>query len=223
MTDPLLQLQGVEKSYSLGGNTVKVFSGLEAAFHAREVVTIQGASGTGKTTLLHLLGGLDQPDHGEIVWQGQRLSGWTRLQLAVWRRDQVGLVFQSYHLLPELSALENVELPALIGGKSTPGRAEELLSRVGLEHRLQHRPTELSGGEQQRVAIARCLRNRPQLVLADEPTGNLDRTTGEKVMALLLELCREQGTTLILVTHDASLATLGDRKLLLENGLLREV
>ena len=220
MSEPLLQLRAVEKSYRLGGNSVPVFSGLTAEFRAREQVTIQGASGTGKTTLLHLMGGLDQPEKGEILWQGQALSAWNRTQLAQWRRDQVGLVFQSYHLLPELSAWENVELPAMIGGKSAPGLAEELLLRVGLEHRLHHRPTELSGGEQQRVAIARSLRNQPQLILADEPTGNLDRATGEKVMTLLLELCRERGTTLILVTHDAHLAALGDRRLILQNGLL---
>ncbi len=220
MTDSLLMLQGVGKLYTLRKSIIKVFAGLEAQFQAKELVIIQGASGTGKTTLLHLLAGLDQPDEGEIFWQGEAFSSWSRSQLAQWRRDQVGLVFQSYHLLPELSALENVELPAMIGGNSEPGRAEELLRQVGLEERMQHRPSELSGGEQQRVAIARALRNRPRLVLADEPTGNLDRATGEKVMTLLFELCREREATLILVTHDSYLAGLGDRKLILQNGTL---
>ena len=221
MSDVLLRLRNVSKSYQIGKGAISVLSGLQAEFLEQERVTIRGASGSGKSTLLQLLGGLDKPDQGEVLWQGEVVSKWSRHQLAEWRRHQLGLVFQSYQLLPELTALENVELPAMIANQVESGVAERLLDRVGLGSRLHHRPNELSGGEQQRVAIARALRNHPRLILADEPTGNLDQATGEKVMALLFEVSREQGVTLVLVTHNAELAALGDRQLLLANGNLQ--
>jgi predicted ABC-type transport system involved in lysophospholipase L1 biosynthesis ATPase subunit len=187
-----------------------------------EAVFLVGASGAGKTTLLYTLAGLERPENGTVDFEGQRLySGSSQAQASI-RNTQMGFVFQSYFLLPELTALENVMLPGMIGGSTKESAAEESLRAVGLGERLQHLPAELSGGEQQRVAIARALVNDPAIVFADEPTGNLDSKTGDAIMDLLLSLARERKKTLLVVTHDPRLATLGDRQLHIADGKLEE-
>ena len=215
-----LTCSALHKTYSLGHSDLEILRGLEAAFPNRGLNTIQGASGSGKSTLLQVLGGLEAPDSGEVRWQGESIYGWSRGKLAAWRNLSVGFVFQAYHLFPELSALENVEFPARLARKSDAAASAHLLEQVGLGARLHHRPSELSGGEQQRVAIARALRNNPALLLADEPTGNLDHTTGQEIIDLLLKLHAERGNCLIIVTHDDRIAALGERQYRLEEGKL---
>jgi ABC-type lipoprotein export system ATPase subunit len=186
-----------------------------------DFMALRGASGTGKSTLLHLLGGLDTPNAGDIVFDGQSVSQFSDSQLTHFRNRRVGFVFQAYHLLPELTALENVCLPARVARISMPSaarHAEELLARVGLQDRLDHKPSELSGGEQQRVAIARALINEPELLLADEPTGNLDSHTGNEIIALLESLRPEKKMTLIIATHDAKVAASAPRVIELVDG-----
>lgn len=184
-------------------------------------MVIQGASGTGKTTLLNLLGGLDQPSEGTIYWKGQSLSRMSRSESAIWRNRHVGFIFQSYHLMPELNALENVLLPGWLGRKNPEVKARELLQRVGLSDRLDHLPRELSGGEQQRVAIARALINDPDILLADEPTGNLDSQNGVEILHLLLDLTAQTKKVFILVTHDDAIANRLPLRYLLSNGELK--
>jgi ABC-type lipoprotein export system ATPase subunit len=223
MTDPVLSARDVHKSYVMGRKKVEVLLGVSLDVSAGEFVALRGASGAGKSTLLHLLGGLDRPDSGKIVLDGQPIerlsaSGLTRL-----RNRRVGLVFQAYHLLPELSALENVCLPARMArapASATRAKAMELLRRVGLAERTDHRPSELSGGEQQRVAIARALINDPAFLLADEPTGNLDSHTGDEIMRLLRDLQTERSMTLIIATHDNALAATAPRVVQLADGLV---
>jgi len=186
-----------------------------------EALVIVGASGAGKSTLLHLLGGLDAPSAGDVSLDGASLFAMSRAERTKLRNEQIGFVFQSYNLLPELDALENVCMPALLQPRKRDGvteRGVELLKAVGLGARLGHRPAELSGGEQQRVAVARALMNRPSLVLADEPTGNLDSKTGEAILDLLWRLREESGTTLVMVTHDEHVATRGERVLEIADG-----
>ena len=185
-----------------------------------ERVFLCGASGAGKTTLLYTLGGLEKPTTGDVFIGGEPLYRATSKQRARIRNKALGFVFQNYHLLPELTALENVMLPSLIGGKVAMERAKELLGRVGLGERIQHLPTELSGGEQQRVALARSLINDPAIILADEPTGNLDSATGKQIMELLFKVVDESKKTLVVVTHDQNLAALGDRRLIIREGRL---
>lgn len=219
--NPLLAVHDLRKSYRIGRRLVDVLRGVTFAVSAGDFVALRGASGSGKSTLLQLLGGLDVPDSGSIAFDGQRLDTWDAARLASFRSLRVGFVFQAYHLLPELDALENVCLPARIARISageTEARARGLLARVGLAERMDHRPAELSGGEQQRVAIARALVNRPRLVLADEPTGNLDSHSGGAIMDILCSLQREEGMTLILVTHDARVAARAPRVLELVDG-----
>ncbi len=220
-SDFSLACSGVNKTFRLGRVDLEILRGVEAAFPRNGLNTIQGASGSGKSTLLQILGGLERPDAGEVKWEGDSIYGWSRSRLAAWRNLTVGFVFQAYHLFPELSALENVEFPARLAGKSEPGKGEQLLEQVGLGSRMHHRPAELSGGEQQRVAIARSLRNNPALVLADEPTGNLDTKTGHEIIDLLLRLHADRGNCLIIVTHDDAIAALGQRRFRLEEGKLR--
>jgi lipoprotein-releasing system ATP-binding protein len=215
-----LACSALHKTFRLGHTDLEILRGLEATFPSGGVNTIQGASGSGKSTLLQILGGLERPDSGEVRWQGESVYGWSRGKLAAWRNLSVGFVFQAYHLFPELSALENVEFPARLARKSDPEQGAQLLDHVGLGSRLHHRPAELSGGEQQRVAIARALRNNPALLLADEPTGNLDVTTGHEIIDLLLRLHEERGNCLIIVTHDDRIAALGQRIYRLEEGKL---
>ena len=187
----------------------------------KQMVAVVGPSGSGKSTLLGLLAGLDKPTSGSIQLNGKEITSWTEYQLAHFRRQNIGYIFQSFHLIPTLTALENVALPLeLSGDQSAFIRAEELLTAVGLEDRQGHYPTQLSGGEQQRVAVARAFSCHPPILLADEPTGNLDSTTGQKVIDLLLNLNRDQGSTLVLVTHDSTLAERTERIITLHDGMI---
>ncbi|MES2310121.1 MAG: ABC transporter ATP-binding protein [Verrucomicrobiota bacterium] len=217
----MLTARNLRKSYITGPRQVSVIDGLHLEIPHGVFATIQGASGSGKSTLLHLLGGLDTPDEGDVQWRETSIFSLSSNQLSEWRNQSVGFIFQSYHLLHELSAFENVELPAMIQGKKDIALSEALLKKVGLEHRFDHRPLELSGGEQQRVAIARALRNRPQLLLADEPTGNLDRSTATEIIQLLLQIHQQEKMTTVLVTHDPEIAKLGDLRFLMENQKIR--
>lgn len=223
-TDVLLQVQGLQKAYRLGRTWIEVLRGVNLELKRGEFVAVLGASGAGKSTLLHLLGGLDRPDAGRIVFDGRELSGLSERELAEFRNRRVGFVFQSFCLLPELDALENTSLPARLArvpARDADARARLLLERVGLKDRIEHKPLELSGGEQQRVAIARALINSPDLVLADEPTGNLDSRTGAGILDLLEELRREEHITLVVATHDAHVAARADRVMELVDGRLR--
>jgi len=210
MNEPLLCARDVHKTYILGKRSLEVLRGVTLELDRGDFLALRGASGAGKSTLLHLLGGLDAPNRGEIRLGGRNLAALSRSELARLRNQEVGFIFQAYYLLPELDALENVCLPARMA--RTPvahaqARGRALLARVGLQERLEHKPYELSGGEQQRVAIARALINQPDLILADEPTGNLDSHTGEEIIELLCALRSERQTTLIMATHDAKLAS----------------
>ncbi len=218
---PLLAVRDLRKTYRIGRREVEVLRGVSFDVSAGDFVALRGASGSGKSTLLHLLGGLDLPDAGSIAFEGDRMESWTAQQLSAFRNHRIGFIFQAYHLLPELDALENVCLPARIARNPAAAvvrRAQALLKRVGLSERMDHRPAELSGGEQQRVAIARALINDPPLVLADEPTGNLDSRTGGGIMDLLDSLQREEGVTLMMVTHDPVVAARAPRVLELVDG-----
>ncbi len=219
----LLNARGLTKSFRLGRRDVEVLRGVDLTVLRGEFVALRGASGAGKSTLLQILGGLDTPTAGEVEFDGGRLSGLRPRELARFRNTRVGFVFQAYHLLPELDAFENVCVPARLGRMpvaEAQARARALLERVGLGHRLDHRPTELSGGEQQRVAIARALMNDPELVLADEPTGNLDSHTGEEIIGLLCSLQAERQRTLVIATHDAQVAARAPRVVELVDGQL---
>jgi ABC-type lipoprotein export system ATPase subunit len=219
----VITARGLRKSYLMGKRTLEVLRGIDLVVTRGEFLALRGASGAGKSTLLHLLGGLDLPNEGEISFDRTDLRALSALALAQWRNRRVGFIFQAYHLLPELSALENVALPARVA-RTAPDeaarRAGALLERVGLAQRLEHRPYELSGGEQQRVAIARALVNEPDLILADEPTGNLDSHTGGEIIQLLQALRQERQATLIMATHDAHIAARADRVIELADGQL---
>lgn len=222
-TTPLVAAH-LHKTYTLQGKHIEILHGACLSTVPGESVAIIGRSGSGKSTLMHLLGGLDKPDAGEIYICGKALHQLSARQKTRLRAKRIGFVFQAYHLLPEMDITENVMLPAMALGHLTRtemrSRAEMLLDRVGLAHRLTHKPQELSGGEQQRAAIARALMNEPPLILADEPTGNLDTKTGDHVMDLLFELTRERASTLVMVTHNPETAARCSRTLTLENGLL---
>ncbi len=220
--DAHLRARGLRKSFRLGATTLEILRGVDLDVKRGERVFLRGASGAGKSTLLYTLAGLERPTAGGVHFEGEDLYGITPGRQAEMRNTRMGFVFQSYMLLPELTALENVALPGLIGGRTDRERAAELLAKVGLGSRTGHLPSELSGGEQQRVAIARALANRPSMLFADEPTGNLDSRTGGEVIDLLLGLARENGTTLLAVTHDANLAARGDRVLHIRDGQLEE-
>jgi len=223
MSEPVLSARGLHRSYPSGARTIEVLRGLDLDVRKGESVAIIGDSGVGKSTLLYLLGGLDRPDRGEVRFHGEVVSGGGARAMAEFRNRRVGFVFQFHHLLPEFSALENVEMPFRIGRRATGARdeASRLLARLGLADRADHRPGALSGGEQQRVAIARAVAPDPAVVLADEPTGNLDPGTGSAVFAVLRELQRERGFALVVATHSERLATSCDRVLRLEDGTLR--
>jgi len=225
MTDALLRCKQLSKSYQDGNNQVTVLKDIDFALQAGEMVAVVGASGSGKSTLLHLLGGLDKPSAGQLFYNVEEMTHWKADKLAQWRNQNLGFVYQFHHLLPEFSALENVAMPLMIAGKSpaeAKQQAKQLLVRVGLEHRLSHRPAQLSGGERQRVAIARAFVNKPQVVLADEPTGNLDGEAAESIYQLMLELNQEMGTAFIVVTHDLQLAEQLQRVEVLKNGILHK-
>ncbi len=219
----MLAAHNLHKAYVMGGRNLEVLRGIDLTVQRGEFVALRGASGAGKSTLLHLLGGLDLPNQGEILFDGINLRQLAPGALAQLRNRRVGFIFQAYHLLPELSAIENIMLPARMARQSLAGaeaRARELLDRVGLAKRAAHRPYELSGGEQQRVAIARSLVNQPDLILADEPTGNLDSHTGEEIIQLLHDLLAERQATLVIATHDAKIAARAPRVMELADGQL---
>jgi lipoprotein-releasing system ATP-binding protein len=222
--DPLLQARDLGKTYDLGRRSLEVLQQVNLSIQAGEFVALRGASGAGKSTLLHLLGGLDTPTHGAVRFEGQDLARLRPLALARFRNRKVGFVFQAYHLLPELSALENVCLPARMArapARQIERRGQDLLTRVGLAERMDHRPYELSGGEQQRVAIARALVSEPVLVLADEPTGNLDSHTGQEIIELLCAIHAERRATLLIATHDHEVAARAPRVLHLIDGRIQ--
>jgi putative ABC transport system ATP-binding protein/lipoprotein-releasing system ATP-binding protein len=218
--DPILSARNLRQSFDLGARHIDVLRGIDLDIHPAESVFLVGASGAGKTTLLYTLAGLERPRGGTVTFEGLELYSCGSATQARVRNQRIGFVFQGYFLLPELTALENVLLPTMIGGHVSRDRAIRALERVGLGERLQHLPAELSGGEQQRFAIARALINDPVLIFADEPTGNLDAATGSSIVDLLLDLVRESGKTLVVVTHDPALAARGDRKLEIRDGHL---
>jgi ABC-type lipoprotein export system ATPase subunit len=224
MNEPLLSARGLSKSYTMGRRTLEVLRGVDLDVAGGEFLALRGASGAGKSTLLHLIGGLDSPNAGEIRFEGQNLATFSESELAHFRNHRVGFVFQAYHLLPELTALENVCLPARVARvpvAQATAHGRELLGRVGLGERTDHKPFELSGGEQQRVAIARALINAPELLLADEPTGNLDSRTGGEIIELLKSLRAEKRMTLVIATHDTQVAASAPRVIELVDGQIK--
>jgi lipoprotein-releasing system ATP-binding protein len=221
MSEPLLAARAVTKAYAMGKRTLEVLRGVSLEVARGDFLALRGASGAGKSTLLHLLGGLDSANAGEIWFDGENLAGLSEIAQTRLRNRKIGFVFQAYHLLPELDALENVCLPARMArlpAARAESRGRELLARVGLGERIDHKPYELSGGEQQRVAIARAMINEPELILADEPTGNLDSHTGGEIIELLIKLRADKNTTLIIATHDADVAARAPRVLHLVDG-----
>ncbi|BBO81382.1 lipoprotein-releasing system ATP-binding protein LolD [Desulfosarcina ovata subsp. sediminis] len=223
---PLIQANGISKTYNHSGACITVIDNLSFRLDCKETIGIVGASGIGKSTLLHILGTLDRPDAGQLVYSGKDVLLLDDTQLARFRNRAIGFVFQFHHLLPEFSALENTMMPALINGtekKAARAEAEAILVRVGLKERLGHRAAELSGGEQQRVALARALVQQPDILLADEPTGNLDRGNSDRIHRLLMELNEEMGMALVVVTHNPELAALVSRRVTILNGRLHEL
>lgn len=217
----LLEMDGVVKRYRRGGEDVVALGGVGLAVSSGEIVAVVGPSGSGKSTLLHLAGGLDVPDRGHVQVDGRDLAGLSVAERAVLRRREIGFVFQFFHLLPNLTVAENVELPLLLDGRRRRrDRVRDLIERVGVVHRADHLPSELSGGEMQRTAIARALVAEPALVLADEPTGNLDAGTGKAVLTMLGEVVNESETALVIVTHDEAATALASRVLHLADGRL---
>jgi putative ABC transport system ATP-binding protein len=224
-TKPAIRAVDLTRSFKIGETTVEALRGVNIELHEGQFVALVGPSGSGKSTFLNLVGGLDRPTSGELWVDGVELSASKEKALTEHRRTRVGFVFQGFNLLPRSTALENVAIPLMFVGvpeQERLDRARRLLQQVGLEDRMDHRPTQLSGGEQQRVAIARALVGRPAIVLADEPTGNIDSATGSEIMALLRRLNREQGVTLLLVTHDQEAAAFADRIVHLRDGRLTE-
>ena len=215
-----LSARDIRRSFRVGPRKVEVLRGINLDVQAGEALFLCGVSGAGKTTLLYTLAGLERPEAGEVVFEGHKLYSGGSAEDARIRNTRMGFIFQSYFLLPELTALENALLPSLIRHRQREDLAKEYLERVGLGDRMQHLPSELSGGEQQRVAIARALVNDPAVIFADEPTGNLDTANGDAIMNLLLELVRERQKTLIVVTHETRLAALGNRQVNMRDGLL---
>jgi lipoprotein-releasing system ATP-binding protein len=225
----ILRCANIQKAYRLNGKSdppLQVLKGIDLEVRAGEVISIVGASGSGKSTFLHILGGLDRPTAGEVFWMGESIGGLGEEDLARLRGESVGFVFQFHHLLAEFTALENVMIPMMIqrvGREEAASRGKQLLARVGLEARLQHRPAELSGGEQQRVAVARALANRPRIVFADEPSGNLDSVSSEHLHGLLLELNRTEHQTFLIVTHNEKFARESNRVFRMADGRLEPV
>lgn len=222
----LLEVRDVKKTYRMGKVLVPALRGVSFDVKEREILTIFGPSGSGKSTLLHLMGCLDHPDEGEILIEGSNVLKLSDDELAELRLTKIGFVFQFFNLLPRLTALKNVELPLIIAGvpeKESFKRAEEMLKLVDLEDRMNHRPSELSGGEQQRVAMARALINNPKIVLADEPTGNLDTKTGWEIVQLMKKLNKEKAQTFVVVTHDPHIAEAANRIIHLKDGLIEGI
>jgi len=226
MENPLIQIQGLSRRYSVGKTAVAALAGVDLAIPRGEFTALAGPSGSGKSTLLNLVGGLDRPSGGEILVDGLSLGKASEKELVQYRRSRVGFIFQSFNLMPTLTALENVESPMVLAEvprAERRARANALLESVGLAQRAAHKPNELSGGEKQRVAIARSLANRPALLLADEPTGNLDSKTGAIVLDLLCSLLKTNGLTLIMVTHDPEVAARADRVIHLRDGSIQRI
>lgn len=227
-SDIILRAQGLRRLFKMGDSTVEVLKGVDMAIRRGEFIAIEGRSGSGKSTLLHILGALDAPDSGEVEFEGAKFDEVGRSKL---RNAQFGFVFQFYHLLPELNVLENTLLAPMIAfswlnfrsqKKELTARAMAVLESLGMSHRLKHKPSQLSGGERQRVAIARALMNSPKVLFADEPTGNLDAETGVQIMSVLEKLHRDEGQTIVMVTHDRALARTADRVLVLKEGRLQK-
>ena len=222
---PLIKCHELKRDYKMGEVTVHALRGLELCVNPGEFITLLGPSGSGKTTTLNLIGGLDKPTGGQVVVQGEEITRYNERQLADYRRRKVGFIFQFFNLIPTLNAAENIEFALRLtqkSGKSLDGRVHALLGLVGLADRANHFPAELSGGEQQRVAIARALANRPPLLLCDEPTGNLDVETGHQVLQVIRDLNQQEGTTVILVTHNTAIAPMSDRMIRLHDGMVSE-
>ncbi|MGC4017278.1 MAG: ABC transporter ATP-binding protein [Luteolibacter sp.] len=215
---PMIETRNLHRSYRLGNKLVEVLHGIDLTIARGEKVFLCGPSGAGKSTLLYTLAGLERPEQGAVHIDGQDLYELSDREQARFRNSRIGYVFQNYHLLPELTALENVLVPGLLGKKDRTEAAMAALERVGLSNRADHLPAELSGGEQQRVAIARAIVNEPKVLFADEPTGNLDSNNSKQVMDILLNLATEHGVTLVVVTHDENIAANGDRKLVIKDG-----
>jgi putative ABC transport system ATP-binding protein/lipoprotein-releasing system ATP-binding protein len=218
---PQLIARDIYQSFRMGARRIEVLRGISMQIERNEAIFLSGASGAGKTTLLYTLAGLERPESGTVEFEGRRLYCRGSSEEARLRNKKMGFVFQGYFLLPELTAFENVLLPAMIGRRGIKEEAEQSLVAVGLADRMHHLPAELSGGEQQRVAIARALTNNPDIIFADEPTGNLDSKTGDAIMDLLFNLARDRKKTLLVVTHDGRLATRGDRQLHIKDGVLQ--
>ncbi|MEM6903930.1 MAG: ABC transporter ATP-binding protein [Pseudomonadota bacterium] len=226
MSEAALQLSGVTRDFKDAGGVLSVLRGVDLSLRAGEAVALVGPSGAGKSTLLHVAGLLEKPTGGTIKIDGEDASKFDEAKRTARRLQAIGFVYQFHHLLPEFTALENVAMPQMIAGvakRDAKARAEQLLTQVGLAERLQHQPSQLSGGEQQRVAIARALANAPSLLLADEPTGNLDQDTGQQVFEMLIRLVREEGLAALIATHDRGLAAKLDRVVTLEAGQLKEL
>ncbi len=223
MSAPFLEVRDLHKSYQLKGREpLEILHGINFQLASGECRPVCGPSGAGKSTLLHILGGLESPDRGEMLWKGESTRGWDRARWAIWRRQAVGFVFQSYHLIPELTVEENVRLPAMLAGVQLGEKWEDLLDEVGMTLRRDHLPAELSGGEQQRVAVARALVLEPDLILADEPTGNLDAASATAVLDLLVKMVRQRQKSLLLVTHDEAVAGRVGTPLRIADGRLTE-
>lgn len=220
MASSQLVARDLQRSFRIGSRRIEVLRGISLDVNEGEAVFLCGASGAGKTTLLYTLAGLERPESGTVEFEGRRLYEGSTASQSKLRNEKMGFVFQGYFLLPELTALENVTLPGMIGGRTKRDAAEASLRDVGLAERMHHLPAELSGGEQQRVAIARALTNDPDIIFADEPTGNLDSKTGDTIIALLLNLARDRKKTLLVVTHDNRIAARGDRELRIVDGML---
>lgn len=226
-SDPILLAEAVKKSFPSrsGKGALQILEHVDLAVSHSEMVAIVGASGSGKSTLLHLLGGLDRPDSGKVYWDRASITDWTADKLAEERNRRIGFIFQFHHLLPEFTALENVLMPALIGGRpydEASERAGALLAGLGLSERTEHRPSQLSGGEQQRVSIARALMNGPSIILADEPTGNLDEKNSDAILDQLSQIRRDEQVAMVLITHEKDIAARCDRTLELRHGRLQQ-
>ncbi len=221
MNEPIIHTQNLHRDFTMGDQIVHALDGIDLQVNAGDFLAVMGPSGSGKSTLLYLLGGLDRPSEGEIWIDGRDIAQLDENDLAIYRGQQVGFVFQAFHLVPTMTALQNVEFPMIfnrVSPSARRARAQTLLERVGLSDRMAHRPPELSGGQQQRVAIARALANDPRIILADEPTGNLDTHAGQEVLDLLTHLNREEGRTIIIVSHDASVTRFVTRDIHLLDG-----
>lgn len=224
MNDKLLHLTNIHRTYHLGKAQIPVLRGLNLDVNEGEWLCLLGASGSGKTTLLNLIGCLEKPDKGQIFYRDTDLGRFSKSTRTIFRREKIGFIFQAYHLLPELTVLENVKIFAELGGPriGAKKRSQEILERVGLGHRMNHRPAELSGGEQQRAAIARSLINNPEIILADEPTGNLDSKTGQGILELFQNLHDFSSKTIVMVTHNQEIANLANKVVRITDGIIQE-